>query len=274
VRIANSNMVNALKLVSMNRGRDPRDFALVAFGGGGPMHAVALAAELGMSHVIVPRAADVFSAWGMLMTELRRDYFATRLVAFTESRAGLVNQLCADLAHMVLAQCDAEEIPRDQVRFEHWGKFRYENQEHHVEIPLPVGELDARAIAAVAAAFHAAYEREYTYRLDAPVEFVGLHLVVRADIGKLEPVKLKGTGRKVADAVKARRAVDYALEGVHAADIYDGDLLEPAMEFAGPAVIETRGTTVLVHPNNRVRMDDYGNIHIHLAQAVADGDSI
>ena len=82
VRIANNNMVNALKLVSMNRGHDPRDFSLVAFGGGGPMHAVALATELSISHVIVPRAADVFSAWGMLMSELRRDYFATRLVPF------------------------------------------------------------------------------------------------------------------------------------------------------------------------------------------------
>src|SRR5438309_11927350 len=80
VRIANNNMVNALKLVSLNRGYDPRGFTLVAFGGGGGMHAVALAAELGIRRVVVPRAADVFSAWGMLMSDLRRDYFATRLL--------------------------------------------------------------------------------------------------------------------------------------------------------------------------------------------------
>ncbi len=73
MRIANNNMVNALKLISVNRGHDPRDFTLVAFGGGGGMHAVALAAELGIKKVVVPRAADVFSAWGMLMSDLRRD---------------------------------------------------------------------------------------------------------------------------------------------------------------------------------------------------------
>jgi N-methylhydantoinase A len=113
-------------------------------------------------------------------------------------------------------------------------------------------------------AFHAAYEREYTYRLDAAVEFVGLHLIARADIGKLEPARLKVTGRRVPDTLKGRREVDYALEGVHSADIYDGDLLEPGMEFRGPAVIEMRGTTILVHPRNEVHMDGYGNIHIHL----------
>src|SRR6185437_1672346 len=81
IRIANNNMVNALKLVSLNRGHDPRDFTLVAFGGGGAMHGVALAAELGVKKVIVPAGASVFSAWGMMMSDLRRDYFVTRLAA-------------------------------------------------------------------------------------------------------------------------------------------------------------------------------------------------
>ncbi|HEY0340513.1 MAG TPA: hydantoinase/oxoprolinase family protein, partial [Steroidobacteraceae bacterium] len=128
VRIANSNMVNALKLVSMNRGHDPRDFALVAFGGGGPMHAVALATELSISHVIVPRAADVFSAWGMRMSELRRDYFATRLVSFTEAQAQVIDQLCAELTDMVVAQFSAEDIDVARVRLQRFGKLRYENQ--------------------------------------------------------------------------------------------------------------------------------------------------
>jgi N-methylhydantoinase A len=264
VRIANSNMVNALKLVSMNRGHDPRDFCLVAFGGGGPLHAVALAAELSISHVIVPRAADVFSAWGMLMSELRRDYFATRLVPFTAGQVRIIDELCNELTGSVESQFRAEDIAPDSVRFERFGKFRYENQEHPVEIQLPRGTLDADCIDSVTGAFHAAYEREYTYRLDAAVELVGLHLVARADIGKLEPARLQKTGRRLAQARKAPREVDYALEGVHTAAIYNGDLLEPGMKFPGPAVIETKGTTVLVHPNNQVSMDDYGNIHIHL----------
>ena len=273
VRIANSNMVNALKLVSMNRGHDPRDFTLVAFGGGGPMHAVALAAELNMSRVIVPRAADVFSAWGMLMSELRRDYFATRLVAFTGEGAQVINRLLAEIQATVTAQFADEQVEASRLRFQRFAKLRYENQEHHVEVALPQGVLDGAAIERVTAAFHAVYEREYTYRLDAAVECVGTHLVARADVGKLEPVKLEATGRAVEETRKGRRPVDYALEGAHVADIYDGDRLEPGMQFAGPAVIEMQGTTVLVHPGNRVQMDDYGNIHIHLTPGGASGDA-
>lgn len=264
VRIANANMVNALKLVSMNRGHDPRDFTLVAFGGGGPMHAVALAQELNIARVVIPRAADVFSAWGMLMSELRRDYFATRLVSFDAANANIIDHLLAEMTATVMAQFAEERVAGGRIKFQRFAKLRYENQEHHVEVPLPDGQLSDAAIAAVTAAFHAVYEREYTYRLDAAVEFVGTHLVARADVGKLEPVKLPVTGRLLDAARKGRRDVDYALEGVLSAEIYDGDRLEPGMCFAGPAVIEMRGTTVLVHPGNRVELDEYGNIHIQL----------
>lgn len=269
VRIANHNMVNALKLVSMNRGHDPRDFTLVAFGGGGPMHAVALATELNMRRVVIPRAADVFSAWGMLMSELRRDYFLSRLTTLDASHAGTIDGLLGETAANALEQFGAEGIAPERVKFLRYAKLRYENQEHHVEVALPDGALDAQTIETIAAAFHEAYEREYTYRLDAAIEFVGLHLVALADVGKLQPAKLPTSGRKLEETLKGRREVDYATQGVHAADIYDGALLEPAMHFAGPAVIETSGTTILIHPGNRVRIDDYGNVIIDLGTDAA-----
>jgi N-methylhydantoinase A len=235
---------------------------------------VALAAELNMARVIVPRAAEVFSAWGMLMSELRRDYFVTRLLSFDAAHVSVINPQLEEITVTVLAQFATEGVDARRVRFQRFAKLRYENQEHSVEVALPDGAMDGVASAAVTAAFHAVYEREYTYRLDAAVEFVGLHLVARADVGKLEPMKLPRTGRALQAACKGRREVDYALEGRHAADIYDGEVLEPGMGFSGPSVIEMRGTTVLVHPNNRVHVDDYGNIHIQLAPAAVSGDSV
>src|SRR5262249_41642174 len=98
VRIANDNMISALKLVSVNRGYDPRDFALVAFGGAGGIHAVALAAELGIERIVIPRAADVFSAWGVLMSDLRRDLFLTRLVAVNRANAGDIDAVLEHVA--------------------------------------------------------------------------------------------------------------------------------------------------------------------------------
>lgn len=264
VRIANHNMVNALKLVSLNRGYDPRDFTLVAFGGGGGMHAVALAQELGLRKVVIPYAADVFSAWGMLMSDLRRDFFVTRLINLCPENASKIAELVKEISDTALSQFKREGIGTKHVRFIRYGKFRYENQEHAVEVQLPQGVINAKLVAKITEDFHQVYEREYTYRLNAPVEFVGIHLVAFAEVGKLKPTKLPRGGRKIAEAKKGQRKVDYALEGIHQADIYEGHLLEPSMKFTGPAVIETSGTTVVVHPGNRVRVDDYGNIHIEI----------
>jgi N-methylhydantoinase A len=273
VRIANNNMINALKLISLNRGYDPRDFTLVAFGGGGGMHAVALASELGIRKVVVPRAADVFSAWGMLMSDLRRDYFVTRLLGLNGDHAERLDALLDEVTGAALEQFAREDLPADQVRFLRYGNLRYENQEHGVEVLLPDGEIDPAAVDEIAESFHRAYEREYTYRLDAPIEFVGTHVVAIAEIGKLAPMPLPATGRELTDAVKGRRSVDYATEGVHEADVYDGALLEPGMTLDGPAIIETKGSTVVVHPANEAAVDDYGNLIISITlNGYGDGD--
>jgi N-methylhydantoinase A len=264
VRVANNNMINALKLVSVNRGYDPRDFTLVCFGGGGGMHAVELAAELGIGKVVIPRAADVFSAWGMLMSDLRRDYFVTRLLTLTAENTDRLGALLDEITTASLEQFSREEIGAERVRFLRFGNLRYENQEHSVEVPLPDGEINAKAIEEVVETFHRVYEREYTYRLDAPVELVSAHLIAVAEVGKLAPVPLPSTGKNRAEALKGRRGVDYATDGIHEADIYEGDLLEPGIRFDGPAIVETKGSTVVVHPGNGVVVDDYGNLIISL----------
>ena len=264
IRIANNNMVNALKLVSLNRGHDPRDFTLIAFGGGGAMHAAALAAELGVKKVVVPAGASVFSAWGMMMSDLRRDYFVTRLADLRKGAAAGIEAVFAESEERARVQFAAEGIDATKVKFLRYGKFRYQNQEHTTEVLVSGGKVTDDRLAEIEAAFHETYEREYTYRLDAPVEMVGIHLVASAEVGKLTMRKREATGAKAEAALKGHRDVDYALEGIHKAAIYDGARLEPGMSFSGPAIVEDSGSTVVVHPGNKVEVDGYGNIHIHL----------
>ena len=224
------------------------------------MHGVALAGELGIRKVVVPRASDVFSAWGMLMSDLRRDYFLTRLVDLTPGNADRLEGVFDELGAAALAQYEAEGIAPGQVTFRRHANLRYTNQEHGVEIALAEGA----AIEEIAAAFHEAYEREYTYRLDTSVEFVGGHLIATAEVGKLEPAKLPVTGRPLADASKGTRTVDFATEGIHEAAIYDGELLEPGATFDGPAIVETKGTTAVIHPGNSAQVYAFGNLVITL----------
>ncbi|HEY0920095.1 hydantoinase/oxoprolinase family protein, partial [Devosia sp.] len=217
VRIANSNMVNALKLVSVNRGYDPRDFTMVVFGGGGPMHGAELGKELGVKKVVVPRGASVFSAWGMLMSDLRRDYFVTQLMDADDFAS--LSRLLEETRARAIADFVRGNVPADKVGFTTFIRARYQNQEFAVEVPLPSDTLDAATMAELVASFHTAYEREYTYRLDAGVEIIGVHLVAASEVGKLEILKLPTTGATVEQAVKGRREVDYATEGVHPATI-------------------------------------------------------
>ena len=262
IRIANNNMVNALKLVSLNRGHDPRDFTMIAFGGGGAMHAVALAQEMGIAKVVIPAGAGVFSAWGMMMSDLRRDFFVTRLVDLEDAAAVGITALCEETEASAIAAFASDGIAADQVQFQRYGKLRYQNQEHTTEVALPSGPITPVLLAQVQADFHAIYEREYTYRLDAPVELVGLHLIASSEVGKLR-MKPQPLGQSSATAAeKGHRMVDYAQEGRHKATTYDGTKLHPGTNFAGPAIIEEPGTTIVIHPGNKVSVDGFLNIII------------
>ena len=264
IRIANNNMVNALKLVSLNRGFDPRDFVLVAFGGGGGMHAVALAQELGVKKVIIPAAASVFSAWGMMMSDLRRDHFVTHLVDLAEGAASDIESVFSSVELQAIEQFQSEGIDKKSIKFIRYGNFRYKNQEHTTEVRLSDGPISDKQIGLIEDEFHNTYEREYTYRLDTSVELVGIHVVATSEVGKLTMQKRPDQGIKEAEARKGSREVDYALEGVHKATLYNGEKLLPGMEFNGPAIIEDSGATTVIHPGNRVRVDGYTNIHIEI----------
>ncbi len=267
VRIANNNMVNAIKLISVNRGHDPRDFTLVAFGGGGGMHACALARELSIKKVVIPMLSAVFSAWGMLLSDLRRDTLLTQIVELSANGAAEeLNRTFKALEKQALDAYVSEGFNPSQVRFLRYGRCRYQNQEHSVEITMPNGEITAETLPQILETFHSDYEREYTYRLKAPVELVCYHLIAIAEVDKLKPQKVQPSGRKLEDAIKGQRKVDFIEDGIHLSTIYAGELLEPGMKFSGPAVVEESGATIVIPPGLPCEIDDYGNYQIWTAR--------
>jgi N-methylhydantoinase A len=265
IRIANGNMVNALKLVSLNKGYDPREFALVAYGGGGAMHAVSLAEELQMLKVIIPVNSSVFSAWGMLMTDLRRDFLRTQVTALSRDKAAAIDKIFAGLADEATKSFEGDDTGgKHKLRLQRFADMRYQGQEHTVKVELLSGAFDADAVQAAIDTFEETHEREYTFRLENPVEIVNFHLVVYGEVPKHNMKKLVLTGRLVDAAIMGRRRVDFDEHGLHDAVIYNRDILEPEMVFTGPCIVEEAAATLVVPPGKKVQVDDYGNLHVYM----------
>ena len=265
IRIANHNMVNALKLVSINRGYDPRDFTMVAFGGGGAMHACALAAELNIPEVVIPAHCAVFSAWGMLMSDLRRDYVRTRPLLLDETKADEIAGIVGEMENQACSAYLEEGIDAGSIYFERLADMRYEGQEHTISVSLPSGYTGPAEVRELIGRFRDAYEREYTYRLDNEVEIVTYNLIAYAAVDRPRLAKVSGC-EDIAAAVKGMRIVDFDERGICEATIFDRVKLPSGAEFSGPAIVEESGSTTVLFPGQSARTDEYGNLHITIQQ--------
>ena len=261
IRIANANMTTALRLVSTNRGHDPRDFALIAFGGGGAMHAVALAEELNVPRVIIPVNSSVFSAWGMLLTDLRRDYIRTRLTELSPSTLRQIQETFAEITAQAIQDFASDGANRPPA-FTYHADLRYQGQEHTVSVPFPLSS--ETALDEAAALFHEAHERRFTYRLGNPVQLVNFHVVATIPVDKPELVERPITEAGIEMAIIGSREVDFDQHGAYPALIYDGLRMEPNMQVRGPAVIQEPAVTLVVPPGKTVKVDRFGNYHVQL----------
>lgn len=267
LNIANSNMVNALKLISVNRGYDPRDFSLMAFGGGGALHATALGKELNARKVIIPPFAGVFSAWGMLMIDLRRDYIQTHCFTLNpQSKTAVINAFEGVISKANLDYKN-DGMAQNKVKHELYVDARYSGQEHTVKIHVPSTDLSDEAfINELSQRFHQTHEQEYTFSLnDSEIEVVNIHLVAFGILAKAKLEKLPQSKTTNAEsALMGSREVDFDNKTKLMTAIYDREKLQPSMTFKGPAIIEESTTTTVILPDNRVEVDDFGGLHIYL----------
>jgi N-methylhydantoinase A len=260
IRIANANMIHLLKLVSVRRGRDPREFAIVAFGGGGSMHACALAAELRVPRVIVPPYPGHFSAWGMLTSDLRHDVVQTHFARADALGADELAGLWRRLEERLLATFAEEGLDPEQVAFVRSADMRYAGQEHTVNVPISDG-MDGGGGEEIERSFHELHDQLYTFRLTSPIEFVNLRLTAFGTVRKPELARIPANGNAQA-ALKGTRDVDFDELGRHESSTYERSRLGAGAELDGPAVIEEPAASTVVFPGQRLRVDEYGNLII------------
>ena len=264
IRLADANMMKALRLVSVRRGYDPRDFVLIAFGGGGAMHAGALMRELHIKKVIIPTEPGVFSAWGMLMTDLRSDYIRTLVTRTDQVRPENLNAIYAEMEQQASLDLAAENVKKGDMEFQRFADMRYKGQEHTVKVPLPSGKITAEAMADNNERFHDLHEQAYAFRLDVPVELVNYHVTALGHVKKPDIEKLDGAKGNLDGARKGARRVNFDELGFHEATIYERNLLPVGAAIRGPAVIEEPASTTVVFPDQQLTRDEYGFLHIEM----------
>lgn len=263
LRVAEANMYNALKLISVRRGYDPRDFTMVAFGGGGPMHCAYLAKELNIRKVVVPIAAPVFSAWGMLMTDVRHDYIQTNIRRMNEVKAEELNSMWESLVAQADEQFAREGIGKENVVYSFIADMRYMGQEHTVKVKVPPLPWTEETKEEIINRFHDTHEHFYTFRLpDTPTEIVNLHLVAYGRLTKPELAEIAPHEGDVKEAVKEVRKVYFTDDGWMDTPIYDREALGSGVVLEGPVIVEEVAASTVVAKGQKLTVDTYGNLII------------
>ena len=265
IRVANSNMVNALKSVSINKGYDPRDFSLVVIGGGGPMHGAYLAEELQIPEVIVPLNAGVFSAFGMLMSDLRRDYIRTDVMDLNKDNFSVLNEVFQEIKNEAIKTYKRDFYKKEDIKFEYYLDLRYKGQEHSVKLGLT--DLNNLKTDKIEQDFHQLHKKRYAFSLIGnKIEIVNYHLVAEVIVNKPVIAKVESKGNSSNDALITTEKVDFDESGVHQSNFFDREKLEPDMTMQGPAIIVEQSTSTVVPPNHQFKIDSYANIIISKIQ--------
>jgi N-methylhydantoinase A len=259
VDVVNHAMAEALKIVSVQRGHDPRQFTLAAFGGAGPLHAAALADELGISEVVCPPIPGAFSALGLIGTDLKRDYVRTVYAATADADPARLEAAFAALEKEGAAMLDRAGIAPGRRRFERTIDARYERQSYELVIPAPARRIDREALAAIAEAFHDRHRTTYGHDNRAePVQLVSVRV---SAIGAIPPLAIRAnTAPAGTDAVKGERELWFRDGGAVTAKVYDRTRMPAGLAAPGPAVIESLESTILVPPGWLAKMTEDGYV--------------
>jgi N-methylhydantoinase A len=260
--IVNENMRGALRVVSVERGYDPREFGLVAFGGAGPMHANALADVMETYPIVIPPGPGVMSAFGFLTSDVQNEFTETYLETDQdvdgEDIAAEFETLEAEAAEWLAT----EGVPESEHAFEYFAECRYFRQDIQMSIPADVTSLRGGVgLAEIKDDFEARHEQRFGFTLDAPLEIANLRVIGK---GSIDGVTIEEYALKGADPSEARvDTTEVYFDGSHhETPVYDRTDLQPGNTLAGPAIVVEDDSTIVVQPDHTASVDRYANIEI------------
>jgi N-methylhydantoinase A len=261
LQVANAKMIRAIKLVSVERGYDPHDFVLIAFGGAGPLHATKLAEELEIPVVIIPPYPGNTSAMGLVMADMRYDFVATRIQNLDDVEPAISEKTFQELEAQAQSQLSQEGISTECQSLERSCDLRYFGQAYELNIPLDGQLISPDVMHSIGRAFHAVHRRTHGHAMEGdPVEVVNYRV---SAVGTSPKPELEGQKNSSQDALKGQRNVLFE-SGHLDSRVYERPFLKPGYQIDGPAVIEQVDSTTILSPNESARVDIHGNLIITL----------
>ncbi|HET6926038.1 MAG TPA: hydantoinase/oxoprolinase family protein, partial [Hyphomicrobiaceae bacterium] len=259
--IVDNNMVGAIRVVSVERGHDPRAFALLPFGGAGPLHGGSLARLLGIPLIVVPPTPGVLSAHGLLVSDLKAEFARTSLQKADGFDAGAIARLFAELEREALAWLEAEGVPTDARRISWTASMRYQHQGFELNVPWPGREVTDASAGAAVAAFHRLHEQLYTFaQEDMPVELVTFRVDARGFLPRPTARELPPAGPL--EAARTGGQVVFFEDGPAQVSIYARERLGAGARISGPAILAQFDATTLVLPGQMATVDRFGSLLI------------
>ncbi|MFW5941508.1 MAG: hydantoinase/oxoprolinase family protein [Chloroflexota bacterium] len=265
IRVANAAMIRAVKLITVERGHDPRDFALMAFGGAGPLHASQLADELEIPVVIVPRFPGNTSALGLVIADVRHEYVATRVQNVDDAQVAEMEVTFRQLEAQANVQLERENIPAGQRRLTRSCDMRYFGQAYELSVPVDEPLTSHDSLQRLSSTFHALHRRTYGHAMEGdPVEVVNYRVTA---VGLKDKPELNGLPDTDAGplAKKDQREV-YFGAGCLPTPVYERRQMAAGIPLQGPAVIEQLGSTTILQPGQVARADRFGNLIMTLVR--------
>lgn len=265
IRIANNDMINALKLVSVRKGYDPNEFIMVAMGGNGGVFSPALGRELNVKKIVVPRNPGVFSAWGMLMTDLRQDFIRTKIIALNKENIDTTNEVYDEILEEAVDMYKEFGFEEKDLYIVKSADIRYVGQEHTVNTPISSDSILEKDLEDIRNEFERLHEQYYSFKLpEADIEFVNFNITVfcKVDKAEVKTIELKGSPE---EALRCRRVVDFDEDGKIEVPVYIREKLGTGNKIIGPAIIEEQTSVTVLYKGQKMHVDNYGNLIIEEA---------
>jgi N-methylhydantoinase A len=268
IKVINSNMALAIRSNSVARGIDPREFALVPFGGAGPLHGVALAEAISAKDIIVPVAPGITAAMGLLQTDMQYEHARSLIVSLRHADQAAIERMNAVIDELV-GQCrrdlEKDGVAASRQKFQRLAECRYHGQGFELRAQLPDGRLTASNLADVVASFHQQHRLDYGYHFeDGEVELITVRVIGSEDVAPLKVARIeKAEGSDISGAFLYSRATTFDDGQSVDTPRYDRNRLRAGQRIAGPAILIQHNSTTLLPPGYTAAVAEFGNLHVY-----------